>query len=302
MEKNEISQLCENIYFVPGENRGRFPSCHGLLLTGSETVLIDAGVGESQIREIDRARRIDVLIITHSHPDHIRHWYLLHDRVIVLPRETPDVVMDLDRLGERFMGSEDLGKEWVRWVRNYGVRALREPDRRYADGDVLELAGCRLEAIHAPGHLTDHYCFFERITRTLFTTDIDLTSFGPWYGNPEADIEAFQDDVKRVMSLPYERVCSSHKTPITGSATRYFEAFLESFSRQRQAVLDFCDPPASFEDIVAASPIYRNGFPNKILQKGFESNLVRKNLEILLRDGLVEERRGRYVRTSITDA
>lgn len=295
MERNGISRLCDNIYFVAGENRGRFPSCHGLLLTENETVLIDAGVGESQIREIDQTRRIDVLIITHSHPDHIRHWYLLHDRVIMLPQETPDDVMDLDRLGERFMGSEELGREWVRWVKHFGVRALREPDQRYGGGDILELAGCQLEAIHAPGHLMDHYCFFETTTRTLFTTDIDLTSFGPWYGNPEADIESFQDDVRRVMALPYERVCSSHRRPITGSASTDFQAFLESFLRQRQAVLDLCDTPASLEDLVAASPIYRNAFPDKILQKGFEANMIRKNLEILLRNGIVEERQGRYL-------
>lgn len=302
MEKNEITKLCENIYFIPGENGGRFPSCHGLLFTGSETVLIDAGIGESRIQEIDRTRRIDVLIITHSHPDHIRHWYLLHDRVLMLPRETPEVVMDLDLLGQRFMGSKDLAKEWVRWVRSFGVRALREPDRRYGEGDIVELAGFKLEAFHTPGHLMDHYCFFEKTTRTLFTTDIDLTSFGPWYGNPEANIEAFQDDVKRVMALPSERVCSSHKLPITGRAQGYFEAFLESFSRQRQAVLDLCDQPVSFEDLVAASPYYRNGFPAKILQKGFEGTMIRKNLDILLRDGLVEDRQGRYLRTSVTDA
>ncbi len=297
MESNEILKLCENIYFVLGENKGRFPSCHGLLLAGSETVLIDAGIGESLIREIDRTRRIDVLIITHSHPDHIRHWHFLGDRVIMMPRETPEAVTDLDRLGERFMGSKDLAKEWVRWIGNFGVRALREPDRRYADGDVLDLAGCRLEAIHAPGHLRDHYCFFERTTRTLFTTDIDLTSFGPWYGNPESDIETFQEDVNRVMSLPYERVCSSHKKPITGDASNCFQAFLEGFSRQSRAVLDLCDPAATLRDITAALPIYGKRLPHKVLHEAFETVMVKKILDILLRDGLVEERQGRYVRT-----
>lgn len=297
MERTDISRLCEHIFFVAGENRGRFPACHGLLLKGNETVLIDAGVGEARIAEIDRTDRIDVLIVTHSHPDHIRHWYLLEDRLIVMPRETPDSVADLDRLGQRFMGSADAGKEWARYVRTFGVRGVRKPDRRYSDGEVLELGGCRLEAIRAPGHLTDHYCFFDRATRTLLTTDIDLTSFGPWYGNPEADIETFRDDVKRVMSLPYERVCSSHRMPITGDASEYFQKFLESFSRQSRAVLDLCDPPASLEDIVAASPIYGNGLADKFLQKAFETTMVKKNIEILLRDGSLEEQRGRYVRT-----
>ncbi|MFH1117335.1 MAG: MBL fold metallo-hydrolase [Pseudomonadota bacterium] len=297
MENNEILKLSEHIYFVLGENKGRFPSCHGLLLVGGETVLIDAGIGEHQIREIDRKRRIDVLIITHSHPDHIRHWHVLGDRVIMMPRETPEAVTDLDRLGERFMESKELAEEWVRWIEDFGVRALREPDRRYADGDILDLAGCRLEAIRTPGHLGDHYCFFERTTGTLFTTDIDLTAFGPWYGNPEADIGTFRRDVKRVMALPYERVCSSHKEPVEGDATSLFEAFLEAFSRQSRAVLDLCGPDASLRDITAAMPIYRKRLPNKVLHEAFETVMVKKILDTLIRDGLVEELHGRYIRT-----
>jgi glyoxylase-like metal-dependent hydrolase (beta-lactamase superfamily II) len=297
MNRDEIKKLDENISFVPGENRGRFPACHGFLLDGHETVLIDAGIGEDRIRAIDREKRIDVLIITHSHPDHIRCWNLLHDRVIMVPLETPDVVTDLDLLGERFLGSPESGRKWARFVGGFGVSALREPDQRYSDGELLQLGGCDLEAFHAPGHLKDHYCFFERKSGTLITTDIDFTSFGPWYGNPEADIEAFIGDVKKVMALPYTRVCSSHKPPIEGDATDRFEAFLRSFDRQRQAVLELCGRPTTLDDLLAASPFYRNAFPNKEIQRLFETNLVRKNLELLQRDGLIEKSNGRYLRT-----
>jgi len=297
MNRGEIEKLDENIYFVPGENGGRFPACHGFLLDGGETVLIDSGVGEERIKAIDSEKRIDILIITHSHPDHIRCWNFLHDRVVMVPQETPDVVTDLDLLGERFTGSPEDGRKWAKYVGGFGVQPLRAPDERFSDGELLQLGGCHLEAIHTPGHLKDHYCFFERKSGTLITTDIDFTSFGPWYGNPESDIEVFRKDVTRVMALPYKRVCSSHKTPIEGDATEQFEGFLRSFERQRQAVLELCEKRMTLDSIIAASPFYRNSFPNKELQRVFETNLVRKNLEQLQRDGWVMESNGRYLRT-----
>ena len=296
VENKLIKRLEGDVYFVPGEGNGRFPACHGFLLKGPETVLIDAGMGESRIREIDLEHRIDVLVITHSHPDHIRHAYLLEDRHLLMPEQTPPSVTDLQALGERFMGNPRDGALWAGFVEACGVRALREPDERYADGHVLSIGGAELEPIHAPGHVLDHYCFLERNTGTLVTTDIDLTFFGPWYGNPESDIETFRESVNKVMAIPRRRVCSSHKEPVEGTADDLFESYLEGFERQRKKILDLCEAPITLNDLANASPLYNDGLPEKVMQFLFERRMVLKNLELLIRDGLVVESNGLYQR------
>jgi len=297
VEKDTIRRLGENVYFVPGEGNARWPACHGFLFRGKETVLIDAGMGEARIRDLDRNKRIDILIISHSHPDHIRSSHLLSDRYIMLPKETPNVVTDLLLLGERFMGSAEVGARWSRLVHDVcAVRPVREPDARFGDGDILEMGGAELEAIHAPGHLNDHYCFLERKTGTLMTVDIDLTSFGPWYGNPESDIEAFESSVRKVMSIPSRRICSSHRRPIEGRAARLFEAYLAALARHKRMVLDLCDPPSSLDEMTAASPFYGNGFPDRVIQQTFERQIIAKNLALLVREGIVEESGGLYRR------
>ncbi len=290
-------ELSENVYFIKGEGNGRFPSSHGILFTGPETVLVDAGIGKDRIEAIDRQKRIDILLITHSHPDHIRYWQVLGDRHILLPRETPESVKDLQLLGERFTGSVENGAHWVRWVDSqYGVSAMRDPDGTYTDGDVLEIGAARLRAIHTPGHIMDHYCFLEERTGTLLSSDIDLTSFGPWYGNPESDLDTFEASVKKVMSLPYNRVCSSHRGPIEGDATRHFEAFLHKFGDHRRKVLEMCGAAVTLDELVVASPLYGNAMPDKIIQRIFEGAMISKNLALLVRDGLVEESEGRFRR------
>jgi hydroxyacylglutathione hydrolase len=297
MTGNEIQQLADNFFFVQGEGNGRFPSCHGFLLTNRETVLIDAGMGEEKIREIDKEHRIDVLIISHSHPDHIRYWHLLEDRLILMPRETPDSVTDIQLLAERFTDTAEGAEHWAQLAKErFGVRPMRLPDRRFEDGQVLELAGAEIEAVRAPGHLDDHYCFFEHKTGTLLSTDIDFTSFGPWYGNPESDVEIFRQSVEKVMKLPYRRVCSSHKPPVEGDATEKFQAFLDAFDRQKRVVLEMCEKHATFQEMVEASPYFRNGLPDRVVQHVFERAMISKNLALLIRDGLVEETAGHYRR------
>lgn len=296
-EMDYIYELDENFYFVQGDGRGQFPFCNGYLFTGEETVLIDVGMGERRIKEIDAKKRIDVVIITHSHPDHILNWGLLKDRHLLLPKETPDAVRDLDLLGQRFAGNQEGGVRWVEvFGRGLGLLALREPDDRFGDGEVLKVGGTELESIHAPGHLNDHYCFLDRKSGTLITTDIDFSSFGPWYCNPEGDIELFQDSVRKIMSLPRSRVCASHKEPIKGSATNEFEAFLAGFDRHMRTVLELCHHPTTIEEMTAISPFFKGRIPDMVIQRTFEGNMIKNILALLVKGGFVEESEGCFQR------
>jgi hydroxyacylglutathione hydrolase len=294
-----LRPLSKNFYFVEGERNGRFPSCHGFLITGSENVLIDAGIGVDRVRTLDKAHRIDILIISHSHPDHIRYWYLLNDRFLLTPTETPDSVCDLMKLGERFTGSVPNGEIWAKQVsEDFGVRAMRHADNRFENNEILEFNGIKLQALHTPGHINDHYCFYDTISGTLLTTDIDLTSFGPWYGNPESNILKFQDSVKKIMEIPATTVCSSHKVYIKGDASAQFQKFLNAFNRQRKMVLELCNG-STLKEMVERSPFYHNGMPNKFLQNVFEFNMISKNLELLKEENIIEEIDGHYTALSL---
>ena len=296
-EMDYIHELVENFYFVQGDGRGLFPHCNGYLLTGEETVLIDTGIGKGKIREIDEKSRIDVVIITHSHPDHILNWDLLKDRHLLLPQQTPDAVHDLELLGQRFAGTLEGGARWVEVIgRGLGLLPLREPNGRFADGDLLKVGGAELEAIHAPGHLDDHYCFLDRKSGILITADIDFSSFGPWYCNPEADIELFRANIRKLMALPYSRACSSHNTPMKGRAISEFEAFMAGFERHRRTVLELCHPSTTVEEITAISPFFKGRIPDEVIQRTFEGNMIKKILTLLVRDGAVEESEGRFRR------
>ncbi|MEZ4550758.1 MAG: hypothetical protein R2874_09855 [Desulfobacterales bacterium] len=108
-----------------------------------------------------------------------------------------------------------------------------------------------------PGHLNDHYCL-DHESRTLLSTDIDFSSFGPWYGNPECDIALFVGESKGD-GLPGEQVCSSHKPPVRAkSGEEAFERF-EMFDTHRQMIFNLCDPPATLERMVAIRRFTKTG-------------------------------------------
>ena len=284
----ERIRLTDNLYLIPAPNQSRFPFCNSFLITGKQRVLIDTGIGRDNIRLIDKEKRIDVLIISHSHPDHIVGWETLSDRFLFLPKETPESVKDLTLLGKRFAETPERAEYWTKSIaRRFDLKVLRDPDGRYGDGDILDFGNFSLKAVHAPGHLNDHYCFTDTQGQAIITTDIDFTSFGPWYGNPECDIEVFQQSIRKVMDMPHTVACSSHKPPVFGNAEQEFKAFMAIFDRQRNLVLDLYNSLHHLEKIVDASPFYRHRVPDNRLRIMFETVMVKKNLALLLRDGLI---------------
>lgn len=301
--------VTSTIYLAGGPGKGRFPHCNSFLLRGDRTVLIDAGIGVQRINDIDRQMRIDTLVVSHPHPDHILAWHVLADRELILPAETPDSVFDLTRLGRRFVEGREDAAYWTQVVKNrLGIHPMRPPDRRFADGQILDFGAIQLQAIHAPGHLIDHYCFMELRSKTLFSIDVDFTGFGPWYGNPESDLHRFRESVAMLRRLPFNRICSSHKHPIAGvDADLAFSHYLDAFERHKQSIFDLCRQGMDLEAMQKASPFYRNRMPDATFQRIFETQMIRKNLELLIADGLVVEKQGRYLaldrrKINITDA
>jgi glyoxylase-like metal-dependent hydrolase (beta-lactamase superfamily II) len=291
-----VHPVTQSIYQVDGQNKGRFPYCNSFLLLGDRAVLIDSGIGVERLEEIDRRVRIDTLLISHPHPDHIRAWHVLENRQLILPAQTPASVEDLRLLGRRFVEGREDAQYWTEVVRHrFGIHPLRSPNRRFDDGEILDFGSIRLEAIHAPGHLDDHYCFLEHSTKTLFTIDVDFTSFGPWYGNPEGDILRFRESVIKLRELPCHRICTSHRRFIRRSeADEPFRQFLDAFDRQKAAVFALCREGIGLEMMTQASPFYHNRMPDATLQRIFETQMIRKNLELLISEGQIVEKNGRY--------
>jgi hypothetical protein len=75
-----------------------------------------------------------------------------------------------------------------------------------------------------------------------------------------------------------------------------FDQFLEMFDRHRQVVMHLCDSPATLDRMAAMSTFYADKLKGTIVQDVFERNMIQKNLELLVRDGLVAEAGGVFQR------
>jgi transcription initiation factor TFIIIB Brf1 subunit/transcription initiation factor TFIIB len=131
----------------------------------------------------------------------------------------------------------------------------------------------------------------------FFLSDIDLTGFGPYYGDVWSDLEDFEASLTKVRDEEADYyVTFHHKGIIKGRDTfvEMIDAFTAVIGRRHQAMLDFLAEPKSIEDMRIHRFIYRphveHSFANSV-----EERSARMHVERMLQRGEISEvEPGRY--------
>ncbi len=283
----ESDWITENVALIRGLNDARFPHSHSFLIRGEKCALIDTGCGAGPLKALREKNHVDFVINSHTHPDHVSGNWIFNGYDLWSPIQTKDAAGRLDKLAKRFVGEKNAVK-WKKFV--VGSMGFRDytPTNFFDDNHVFDLEPIKLRAVHIPGHVKDHFCFFIDEEKILFSSDIDLTDFGPWYGHEESDIPLFIASIKKVRDLKPRMILSSHRSAVKENIDEEFEKYLGIFEEREKRILDFLRGEKSLEDFVKRSLIY-GGYPYpKEISRYWEGEMVLKHLKILEEKGEVE--------------
>jgi glyoxylase-like metal-dependent hydrolase (beta-lactamase superfamily II) len=242
-------------------------------------VLIDAGMGETHLAPL-KEWGIDILILTHCHIDHR-----------LTRREIPDVPVWCHEAEAPFLNDEKFFFNAIGLQRSglnfeehlahtkgtFGI----EISHHLIDAERMDLGGITLETIHTPGHTPGHLAFFIPEVDLLFTADVDLTHFGPFYGHDFADIGKFLQSIERLRQLNAGTVATGHAGPFNDQVIEKFNLYEEIVYRRERRVLEQLTQPMTIDDFRGRNIIFRTypDFPDLI--QWFEIVHIEMHLERL---------------------
>jgi glyoxylase-like metal-dependent hydrolase (beta-lactamase superfamily II) len=120
-----------------------------------EVIVIDPGRDPAVVLDAVGDREVLAVICTHGHADHVAAAVAVAGR-----DEAPVALHPKDR---------PLWRD---------AHAGRDPDIEMADGGIFEVAGARLEVLHAPGHTDGSVCLYCEELDVVFTGHV-LDASGP---------------------------------------------------------------------------------------------------------------------------
>ncbi len=252
-------RLDDRVSVLVGTRNGSYPSGNSLLVRGSsETFVIDPSV--DVIERGGGPARVDAVLNSHAHEDHMAgNGFFQSARVHIHSADLAGA-RSLDGLMAVYGISDvEVAGVFERLVVEEFHFSPRPDAAGFSDGDVFDLGGVSIEAVHLPGHTRGHSGF--RIgSEVFFLSDIDLTGFGPYYGDAWSDLDDFEESLRRVRDEDARYYVTFHQKGVVEGRALFIELldrFHAVIDRRHGEMLAFLDQPRTLGDMVEHRFIYR---------------------------------------------
>jgi glyoxylase-like metal-dependent hydrolase (beta-lactamase superfamily II) len=171
----------------------------------------------------------------------------------------------------------------------------------FSAGASWDLGGVSVRAIHAPGHTGGHCVFMiepdDGSHRVVVLGDIDLSSFGPYYGDAQSSLEEFEATLAMLPTLEADHYVTFHHKGVVDGHAAFVEAvtsFGEMIGRRESALLGLLATPKTLEELCAVGIVYRPGTRPPLFGDGVELHSIQRHLARLMDAGRVVSNGTRY--------
>ena len=290
IEKAAMIKLAERIWLVPGRRGGHYPHCNSLYIDSGERAVIDPGSNRRQLRRLAE-EGVGTVLLSHHHSDHVRDLKEFpHARTWVHEVEKEAVESFEGAAPLVWFPDEERDLVWQRRKEREVGGWGWSVSGTFKDGDEVRVGEVKVLVLHTPGHTPGHCCFWFPKERLLFSADIDLTEFGPWYGNGGSDVVDFTSSIKRVMVLNPEITVTGHEAGvIRGEIRAQLRAYAEVIEQRHKRIIEFLDKPRTLDEITRQGFIYGDFYSSDNSIHFPEWRMVRHHLARAVKQGEVNK-------------
>jgi len=276
------------VYF--GDKNGKYPDGNQVVVRGTDSrVVFDSPQVANRIGSAyDDA---DLCILGHVHEDHVCGLHRIPKAALHVHEADVEAARSWAGLARHYgYPQQVLDDMKVKVARDFSWSA--RPDAiAYRDGATWDVGGATIRAIHMPGHTSGHSVLLIEPFGVAFIGDIDLSGFGPYYGDATSSLAQFRTTLQRVVDVPAQVwITSHHRGAVTDraqflTALAAFTAKLDERTDQLMGMLG--SEPKTLAELVAQRLIYPPGH-KELWVDDVEARSLGQHLDELITQGRVQ--------------
>ncbi|MFV0532060.1 MAG: MBL fold metallo-hydrolase [Cumulibacter sp.] len=286
----ERIRLGDHTQMLCGDDNGKYPTGNPVLVEGPEGRLVIDSALSVPIPDVD------LVVLSHYHEDHTAGLPSRPDLKVQIHEADLKPVSDVDAFFETGGFDEPQFRKELQEKYEHGPI----PQATALAMTPIDLGGgVFVTPVHLPGHTAGHCGYLIEPDGVFFTADVDLSSFGPFYGDVHSSsLVDFRESLRRSAETD-AAVYSTyhHKREVRDAATyqRMLAAFTSVIDERSERVLDLLASPQSAAELVGKGVVYRPGnVPSYAVTS--ERAMTQLHLDELHEEGRVLRENGRYRR------
>jgi len=185
------------------------PGTNTYLVGIDNVIVIDPGPTSDEhlvalLQAID-SRRVELVCVTHSHPDHAPGAAALAE-LVAAP-----------------LGGFSPGPSFT-------------PDRLLVDGEQLQVGAFSLEVLSTPGHASDHLCYLLDTEHLCFTGDHVMHGSSVVIRPPDGDVGAYLDSLRHLLTKDLQVLAPAHGRLIDDAPGAIAEVIAHRMAREERVI------------------------------------------------------------------
>ena len=275
-----------------GDRSGKYPDGNQVIVQGADLrVAFDTPLVANRIGpDFDE---VDLVILGHVHEDHMAGLHRVPRARVQVHEADLVAAQSWAGLCAHYGYAQPVLDELYTMVKADFHYHPRPDATAYTDGTVWDLGGgVRIRAHHLPGHTSGHCALVVESEGLAFIGDIDLTGFGPYYGDATSSLAQFRCSLRRVAELDAKVWVTSHHRAVVSDRAQFLadlQRFAGKIDERSDKLLGYLqEGPQTLEQLVARRLLYPVGFHLPYVESA-ERNTIAMHLEELAAAGRVAQ-------------
>lgn len=160
----------------------------------------------------------------------------------------------------------------------------------YMPEDRVSAGHDTIQCIPSPGHSPSHTSFYFPEEKILFTGDMGIDRFGPWYGWADCDLRELVASALRLRALDVSVLLTSHGGILTSDIEKAWDNGLRKIIEREQHIEDRLHKGKTRAEIIEQGIFFRNKSevmePMRSFLYMWDSYMLDQHMTVLKEGGL----------------
>lgn len=257
----KTTKINNQIDYIEPDAFVNFTTCSGLIIHGNPKIVIDTNMGQAQTEALLLKERPDIAIITHYHLDHATWGHLVltcSSAALFLPQGEEEYFTNkkyfIDKSGIKDPGLKSM---WANFMEHTTGYKPISGFNLYNGGDIFSNDHTTIRTISTPGHSPFHKSFYFPDENMIFTGDMGVDRFGPWYGWTDCNLADLVRSIFLLKSLNAGMLVTSHGGIINDDIAGTFDSKIDQIFARENKIIKRIEKGLSREEIINEGIYYK---------------------------------------------